>query len=106
VNQIDSYIIQFKTGVAVDFETRRKKQQALMVQLVERKVRTRAQQLYETRGQTEGQELQDWFQAESEVLDKSILAPLYRRMKVGEEATASDPELVAAQEPTCGETSL
>jgi hypothetical protein len=65
----------------VDIETRRKKQLALMVQMVERKVRSRAQQLYETRGQTEGQELQDWFQAESEVLEKSILAPLYRRVK-------------------------
>jgi len=31
-----------------------------MVQLVERKVRSRAQQLYETRGPGEGQELQDW----------------------------------------------
>jgi Protein of unknown function (DUF2934) len=65
----------------LDIETRRKKQQALMVQMVERKVRSRAQQLYETRGQAEGQELQDWFQAESEVLENSILAPLYRRMK-------------------------
>jgi hypothetical protein len=67
----------------VDIDTRRKKQQALMVQLVERKVRSRAKQLYETRGQTEGQELQDWFQAESEVLEKSILAPLYRRLRTG-----------------------
>ena len=65
----------------MDIETRRKKQQALMVHMVERKVRSRAQQLYETRGQTEGQELQDWFQAESEVLENSILAPLYRRVK-------------------------
>ena len=65
----------------MDIETRRKKQQALMVQLVERKVRSRAQQLYEDRGQTEGQALQDWFQAESEVLEKSILGPLYRRTK-------------------------
>jgi Protein of unknown function (DUF2934) len=65
----------------VDIETRRKKQQALMMQMVERKVRSRAQQLYETRGHAEGQELQDWFQAESEVLENSILAPLYRRMK-------------------------
>jgi hypothetical protein len=65
----------------VNIETRRKKQRALMVRLVERKVRSRAQQLYETRGQNEGAELQDWFQAESEVLGKSILAPLYRRMR-------------------------
>ena len=67
----------------MDFETRRKKQQTLMVQLVERKVRSRAKQLYETRGQEEGQALQDWFQAESEVLGNSILAPLYRRLKTG-----------------------
>lgn len=67
----------------MDIETRRKKQQTLMVQLVERKVRSRARQLYETRGQEEGQSLQDWFQAESEVLENSILAPLYRRLRTG-----------------------
>jgi len=55
-----------------------------MVQLVERKVRSRAQQLYETRGQVEGKALEDWFQAESEVLENSILAPLYRRMRTGD----------------------
>ena len=71
----------------MDIETRRKKQQALMVQLVERKVRSRAKQLYETRGQRDGQELQDWFQAESEVLENSILAPLYRRMRTGNQDT-------------------
>ena len=65
----------------MDIETRRKKQQALMMQMVERKVRSRAQQLYETRGQTDGKELEDWFQAETEVLENSILAPMYRRMK-------------------------
>lgn len=71
----------------MDSETRRKKQQALMVQLVERKVRSRAKQLYETRGQQDGQELQDWFQAESEVLENSILAPLYRRLRTGDHDT-------------------
>jgi len=65
----------------VDIETLRQKQQALMVQLVERRVRSRAQQLYENRGEMEGQDLQDWFQAESEVLDSTILAPLYRRLR-------------------------
>ena len=74
----------------MDLETRRKKQQALMVQLVERKVRSRAKQLYETRGQTEGQALQDWFQAESEVLENSILAPLYRRMRTGNQERVED----------------
>lgn len=65
----------------MDIETRRKKQQALMMRMVERKVRSRAQQLYETRGQADGKELEDWFQAESEVLENSVLAPLYRRRK-------------------------
>ena len=69
-----------------------------MVQMVERKVRSRAQQLYETRGQGEGQDLQDWFQAESEVLDNSILAPLYRRMRNSDTLAAmetSEPEVVS-----------
>ena len=52
-----------------------------MAHLVERKVRSRAKQLYETRGQEEGQDLKDWLQAESEVLGSSILAPLYRRLR-------------------------
>ncbi len=71
----------------MDIETRRKKQQALMVQLVERKVRSRAKQIYETRGQEDGQAMQDWFQAESEVLGNSILAPLYRRLRTGSHDT-------------------
>jgi hypothetical protein len=64
--------------------------------MVERKVRSRAQQLYETRGQEEGQELQDWFQAETEVLENSILAPLYRRVKTDQsiEQAESTPEAV------------
>jgi hypothetical protein len=85
-------------GTEVDIETRRKKQQALMVQLVERKVRSRAKQLYETRGQEDGQALQDWFQAESEVLEKSILAPLYRRLRTGNndpQKSDSSPECAA-----------
>ena len=76
----------------VDLETRRKKRQALMVQMVERKVRLRAQQLYEDHGQVEGQELRDWFQAESEVLENSILGPLYRRIKTGQ-AEQSEPTI-------------
>jgi len=81
----------------VDIETRRKKQQSLMVQMVERKVRSRAQQLYEKRGQGEGQDLQDWFQAESEVLENSILAPLYRKMRINQNVEEHDstPEPVS-----------
>lgn len=67
----------------VDSNTRRQKRQALMAELVERKVRTRARQLYDTRGQVEGHALQDWVQAESEVLGNSILAPLYHRLRAG-----------------------
>lgn len=81
----------------MDIETRRKKQQALMLRMVERKVRSRAQQLYETRGQTDGQELQDWFQAESEVLENSILAPLYKRRRISTqttEETQPEPEVI------------
>lgn len=63
-----------------------------MVRMVERKVRSRAQQLYETRGQTEGQELQDWFQAESEVLENITIAPLYRRLKGSDQTSEQTPE--------------
>lgn len=91
----------------MDFETIRKKQQALMVQLVERKVRSRAKQLYETRGQEEGQALQDWFQAELEVLENSAVAPLYRRLRTGNldlhQPTHSAQEFVA-QDPACSES--
>ena len=73
----------------MDIETRRKKQQALMVQMVERRVRSRAQQLYESRGQSQGQDLQDWFQAESEILGNSIVAALYRRFKNSGQDTES-----------------
>ena len=88
----------------MDIETRRKKQQTLMVQLVERKVRSRAKQLYETRGQEEGQALQDWFQAESEVLENSILAPLYRKLRTGKhDAQESDStqEFAAQDSSAC-----
>ena len=88
----------------MDIETRRKKQQTMMVQLVERKVRSRAKQLYETRGQEEGQALQDWFQAESEVLENSILAPLYRRLRTGNhdpQESDSTPEFAAQDSAAC-----
>ena len=48
-----------------------------MMELLERKIRLRARQLYDERGQVEGQELEDWVRAESEVLQASILAPLW-----------------------------
>lgn len=73
----------------MDIKTRRKKQQKLMVQMVERKVRSRAQQIYEERGPGDGHAIEDWVQAESEVLGNSILAPLYHRFKTENE----DPEV-------------
>lgn len=78
-------------NLALDIETRRKKQQALMVRMVERKVRSRAQQLYEDRGQADGRELQDWFQAESEVLENSVVGQLYRRVKNAESSAEPEP---------------
>jgi len=98
------------TGVIVDIETRRKKHQELMIRMVERKVRQRAQQLYEERGQAEGQALADWIRAETEILGGTIVAPLYRRMKGsaetlqrGEdtESPALAPELLHEIEPAC-----
>ena len=93
-------------AVAVDSETRRKKQQALMVKLVERKVRSRAKQLYKTRGEVEGHALQGWVQAESEVVGNSVLAPLYRRLhsesQGSEEVEISD---LSAQDSSAQEQS-
>lgn len=62
-----------------------------MVKMVERKVRSRAKELYESRGQEEGLDLQDWFQAESEVLGNNAIAALYRRVK-GSAAVGADPQ--------------
>jgi len=57
-----------------------------MVELLERKIRMRAQQLYDEGGQVEGKDLEDWVRAESEILKSSILAPLWNRRQ--------EPELV------------
>lgn len=48
-----------------------------MITMLENKIRLRAQQLWEERGQPEGAPLEDWAKAESEVLKSSILAPLW-----------------------------
>jgi hypothetical protein len=58
--------------------------------MAERKLRSRAQELYESRGQTDGHELEDWFQAEAELLRDTRLAPLYRHLRdTGQEAENS-----------------
>ena len=63
----------------MDSVTRSRERRKLMVELLERKIRLRARQLYGQRGQVEGRELEDWVQAESEVLQSSILAPLWNK---------------------------
>lgn len=63
----------------MDSVTRTRERQKLMVELLERKIRLRARQLYDERGQVEGQELEDWIKAESEILKSSILAPLWNK---------------------------
>jgi hypothetical protein len=89
----------------VDITKRRQKQRELMVRMVERKVRERAQQLYEERGQVDGQALKDWVQAESEVLDNSIVAPLYRRMKTTSDGcTEESPDLSTSDSTPCETT--
>jgi hypothetical protein len=77
----------------LDQETRRQKQQALMTELIERKIRLHAQHLHDQRGQGEGSALQDWIKAESQVLENSILGPLYRRSRA-----TSLPKLNLAEE--------
>ena len=61
----------------MDSVTRTRERQKLMVELLERKIRLRARQLYDQRGRVEGLALEDWVRAESEVLKSSILAPLW-----------------------------
>jgi Protein of unknown function (DUF2934) len=93
-------------GVEVDIETRRKKQQALLVQLVERQVRSRAQKLYEDRGEGDGQDLRDWFQAESEVLENNVIAPLYRRLRTPEENSLTSSVEMIGEDFSARETVL
>ena len=72
----------------MDINTRRQKRQALMTDLLERKIRLHAEHLYNQRGQAEGLALQDWVEAETRVLENSILAPLYRKTRA--EGQSSD----------------
>ena len=63
----------------MDTATRTRERQKLMLELLERKIRLRARQLYDERGQADGRDLEDWVRAESEVLQSSILAPLWNK---------------------------
>ena len=77
----------------MDNEVRTQKRQKLLLELVERKIRLRAQELYESRGRTEGSALRDWVVAESEILGTSILAPLYWRSRNSEESKGEFPDI-------------
>ena len=68
-------------GIEVDSVTRSRERQKLMLELLERKVRLRARQLYQERGQVEGRDVEDWVRAESEILKSSILAPLWNKRR-------------------------
>jgi Protein of unknown function (DUF2934) len=61
----------------VQSEKLTRERQKLMVNMLERKIRLRARQFYEERGQEDGRALDDWVKAESEVLKSSILRPLW-----------------------------
>ncbi len=80
-----------------------------MLKLVERKVRSRAKQLYQTRGEVDGHALQDWVQAESEVVGNSILAPLYRRRRSesqgSDQVTEVETQDFSSQDSSACETS-
>ena len=82
----------------MDIRTRRQKQQALMTELLERKIRLHAQHLYNQRGDEEGTALQDWVEAENRVLENSILAPLYRKTRVPDERLSNQSEEGQGQE--------
>ena len=83
----------------MDIDTRRKKQQALITGLLERKIRLHAQHLYDQRGQAEGQvedqALQDWIEAEAQVLENSILAPLYRKSREDNSSSTGTQEVAS-----------
>ena len=68
----------------MDKETDTEKSQRLMLDLIERKILLRAHQLYEERRDAAGSALSDWLQAEAEVLNTSILAPIYWRSRQGD----------------------
>jgi hypothetical protein len=60
----------------VDSETRTHKRLRRMIDMLERRIRLRARQLYEQRGRQEGKALEDWITAEVDILRSSILARL------------------------------
>jgi Protein of unknown function (DUF2934) len=62
---------------AVNNEKLTRERQKLMINMLEKKIRLRARQLYEERGHIDGRALEDWVEAEAEILKSSILRPLW-----------------------------
>ena len=74
-------------GIALDTEVRRRKQQELLAELLEQKIRRHARKLYEKRGKVDGLALEDWVKAESEVLATSNMAAAYRKFRAQPDST-------------------
>jgi hypothetical protein len=51
----------------------------LVLEIIERKIAVRAYDIFQSRGNAEGNALDDWLRAEEEILGQSISAPLYLR---------------------------
>jgi len=64
----------------MDNVTRTRERQKLLVEMLERRIRQRARQLSEERGQIEGRETDNWVRAESEILKSNVLAPLWNKL--------------------------
>ncbi len=74
--------------------------------MAERKVRSRAQQIYESRGQAEGQDLENWYQAESEVLENNMIAMLYKRVRTSSQESSDNAMDVANEQASVCETAV
>ena len=74
--------------------------------MAERKVRSRAQQIYESRGQAEGQDLENWYQAESEVLENNMIAMLYKRVRTSSQESSDNPIDVVNEQASVCETAV
>lgn len=53
----------------------------LLIGLIGRQIRLRAYELYQSRGREDGRDLDDWLQAEDEILSDSVSAPLYAKRR-------------------------
>lgn len=71
-------LVQLSVMETASRERARAECTALLQQFVERKIQLRAYEIYQEHGRIDGRALDDWLQAEREVLGTSILRPLFR----------------------------